>query len=101
LFHWETVMKVMSHLKHQSAACLPPFQQYRTYTAGQRDLNGGETASPQQRLAYAQVATRAFVLINRQVGTSVDGYENDYLTYLRGRGLWPLPLMKVGRNDGS
>jgi len=88
-------MKVMSHLKHQPAACLPlpPVQrQYRTYTAGQLDLNGGETAAP-QRLAFAlQVATQAFVLIDRQVRTSVDGYENDYLTYLRERGQWPLPL---------
>lgn len=64
-------MKVMSHLKHQSAACLPPVQQYRTYTAGQLDLEGDETASP-QRLAFAlQVATLAFVLIDRQSGRAL------------------------------
>lgn len=73
---------VMSHLKHySSAACLPPVQQYdRTYTAGQLDLNGGEVATPQRPPFAQQVATRASVLIDREVGTSVDGYENDYLT---------------------
>jgi hypothetical protein len=89
LFRWESVVKVMSHLKHQTAACsLSPVQQNRAYTAGQLDLGGGgggEEASP-RRLAFAlQVATPAFVLID-QVGTSVDGYANDYLAHLRERG---------------
>lgn len=86
-------MKLMSHLKHQTAACsLSPVQQNRTYTAGQLDLGGGEKTSP-RRLAFAlQVAMPAFFLIDRQVGTSVDGYANDFLTHLRERGRWPLPL---------
>jgi hypothetical protein len=84
-------MKVMSHLKHQSAACLPPVQQYRTYTL---DRNGCETASPQRLASAQQVAMRAFVLIYRQVGTS---YENDYLTHLRERGLWPLRNNEGGK----
>ncbi len=48
----------------------------RTYTCDRFDLARGGTASP-PRLAFAlQVATRAFVLIDRYVQTSVDSDEN-------------------------